>query len=62
MTIEVGLSFRLQNRFKCGEFADFLRAEIGWLVEHKTVAVTQDIGGEPAIETEAASADDGGKA
>ena len=58
VAIEVGLIVGHENRLEGRELTNLLGAEVGWLVEYETVAVTQDVGREPTAHTEHAGADD----
>ena len=60
--VEVGLLFGHEDALQGGEFRHFLRAEVVGVVQNETIAVAQDVGGEPARETQTACADNGGKA
>ena len=62
VAVEVGLVLRNENRLQSGELRNLFCTEVGGLVEHQAVAVAEDIGREPAGETEAAGTDDGGEA
>ena len=52
VAIEVGLVILAQDSLKGRELADLLGVEVGRLVEHKTVAVAEDVGREPTAESE----------
>ena len=59
MAIEVGLLFGHEDALESREFRHLFSTEVSGLIEHETVAVAEDIGREPAAQTEATSADDG---
>ena len=59
VVVQVGLIFSNEDGLEGRELADLLGAEVGGLVKHEAVAVAQDVGREPAVQTEHAGADDG---
>ncbi len=59
VAVEVWLLLGHENAFQRGEFRHLLCAEVGWFVQHQAVAVAQDVGREPAAQSQAACADDG---
>ena len=58
VSIEVRLYIGFQDGLEGGEFRYLLRAEVGRLVEYQSVAVTENIGGEPSAETQSTGAND----
>lgn len=46
--VEIGLFVGLENAFQGRKFRNFLCVEVGWFVEHQTIAVAQDVGREPS--------------
>ena len=52
VAVEVGLVFGNENRLEGRELAHLFSAEVGGLVEHEAVAVTQNVGREPAAHAE----------
>ena len=62
MTIEIRLDIRLQNCLKSREFTYLLSMEVCWLIENETITIAENIGREPAIQTEATGTDDRSKA
>ncbi len=57
VSVEFGEGFSIEDMFGDGEFGDFFCFERTGIVEDFAVAVAEDIGGIPAIETEAACAE-----
>lgn len=62
VSVEVGLVGGLEDGLEGRELAHLLGVEVGGLVEHQSVAVAEDVGREPATQSETARADDGRKA
>ncbi len=62
VAVELGIVLAVEDRLQRGELGDLLGVEVGRLVEHQAVAVAQDIRGEPAVEAQAARAQNGGEA
>ena len=60
--VEVGLFFGHEDAFEGRELGNFFCAEVSGFVEHEAVAVAENVGREPAVEAEAACADDGSEA
>ena len=58
VAVEVWLLFWLQDCLQGRELAHLLGVEVGWLIENETVAVAQNVGREPSVQTEASGADD----
>ena len=56
ITIQVWEGFSVEDVFDDGEFRNFFCFERAWVVEDFAVAVSEDIGREPAVESEASSA------
>ena len=52
--IKVGIELRLQDVLQHREFALFLGLERLRIVQHLTVTIAQDVGGEPAVQTQQA--------
>ena len=59
VAVQVRLVVSYQDRLEGRELADLLGAEVGGLIQYETVAVAQDVGREPTIQTEHTGADDG---
>ncbi len=59
VSVEVGLILGLEDSLKGREFAHLLGAEVSGFIEHKAVAVAQNVGREPSRQTQVAHADDG---
>ena len=62
VAIEVGLIFGAENGLEGREFRHLFRLEVFRFVQDKTIAVAQDVGGEPTVESQTARAEDGGEA
>ena len=58
VTVEIRLFFGHEDAFESRKFGNLLRTEIGRLVKHKTVAIAENIGREPAAETQTTRTDD----
>lgn len=61
VAVEVGLLVGFEDGLEGGQFGNLFGAEVGGFVEYEAVAVAEDIGREPSVQTEAACADDGAK-
>ena len=62
VSVEFGLAFSFQDGLEGGELGNLLGVEVLRLIEHQTVTVAENIGGEPAVQAQASGSDDWSKA